>query len=136
MGDSKVLIRHPDEFPIELKLQETDSVSTLPSSLQLICHSTTPFHLGENIQIKIPSIAENLEVYGVIQSCDDTPQGYELGITFNNSDALIRIRMLEQLCYIQRYRSHVLNEEGRELSDQDAALEWIGKYAHLFPTTN
>lgn len=136
MGGSKVLIRHPDEFPIELKLQERTAGSSSPSSLQLICHSSTPFHSGEGIQIKIPSIANNLEVFGVIQRCENTPQGYELGITFNSSDALMRMRMLEQLCYIQRYRSYVRNAEGRELSDQDAALEWIGKYAHLFPSTN
>ncbi len=133
MGDSKVVIRHPDEFPIELDLKKTDSILQPLSSLQLVCHSNTAFLSGESIAIKIPSVSSQLEVNGTVESCEHIHNGYELGITFN-SDALMRIRMLEQLCYIQRYRNHVLTVEGRDISDQDAALEWIGKYAHLFPS--
>lgn len=133
MGEQKIFIRHPDEFPIELDLQESHQTISDTSQLQLVCHSEKPFHSGEAIAIKIPSIASQLEVSGTIDSCENTPNGYELGITFNGSDALNRIRMLEQLCYIQRYRNHVLKVEGRTISNQDAALEWIGKYAHLFP---
>jgi|TARA_R110002050_G_scaffold196639_3_gene331661 hypothetical protein len=133
MGEQKVFIRHPDEFPIELDLQESHPTLTDTSQLQLICHSTKPFQSGESIAIKIPSVASQLEVNGTVERCEDTNDGYELGITFNSLDALARIRMLEQLCYIQRYRNHVLKVEGRVISTQDAALEWIGKYAHLFP---
>ncbi|WP_299177912.1 PilZ domain-containing protein [uncultured Neptuniibacter sp.] len=133
MGDKKVFIRHPEEFPIELRPQDSHMNPHHSSSLQLVCHSDIPFESGDNITIKIPSIASNLEVLGTIQSCEGTHNGYELGIAFTNIDALMRIRILEQLCYIQRYRKHVHEFEGRELSDQDAALEWIGKYAHLFP---
>ncbi|WP_286239638.1 hypothetical protein [Neptuniibacter halophilus] len=136
MGDEKVYIRHPDEFPIELSLQEAALTASPSSSLQLLCHSRQPFHSGEAIGIKIPSVASNLEVKGTIQSCTESQQGYVLGIGFCNQDAQMRIRMLEQLCYIQRYRRYVLTFEGRHLTEQDAALEWIDKYAHLFPCSN
>ena len=135
MGNSTVFIRHPDEFPIEFDLTESTSTPNPLASLQLVCHSSTPFQSGEVIAIKIPSISPQLKINGTVESCENKQEGYELGIAFNN-DALMRIRMLEQLCYIQRYRNHVLAIEGRDISDQDAALEWIGKYAHLFPCSS
>lgn len=133
MGNPKIFIRHPDEFPIELDTTESNSHLSNTSSLELVCHSDKAFHSGEGITLKIPSIASQLEVNGTIQSCNNTLNGYELGIAFDDNSSLMRIRMLEQLCYIQRYRNHVLTVEGRNISDQDAALEWIDKYAHLFP---
>ncbi len=44
-----------------------------------------------------------------------------------------RVRIVEQLCYIEDYRQEVFREEGRELSAERAALEWISKYAARFP---
>ncbi len=41
--------------------------------------------------------------------------------------------MVEQVCYIEDYRRFVLMHEGRELSQEDAASEWIAKYAAQFP---
>ena len=133
MGDAKVSIRHPDEFPIELNMQDSKPNPLTPAIFQLICHSSQPYSYGDAIAIKIPSVANHLEVRGTIQSCEGQNGYYELEIGFNSEDSLMRIRMLEQLCYIQRYRRHILSTEGRDLTDQDAALEWIGKYAHLFP---
>lgn len=133
MGDEKVFIRHPDEFPIELNIQESQPTPFHSAYFQLVCRSSQPFHYGDSIAIKIPSVATHMEVKGTIESCKNSDNGYEIGIGFNNEDALMRIRMLEQLCYIQRYRAFVQSTEGRALSEQDAAIEWIGKYAHLFP---
>ena len=133
MVNSSVIIQHPDEFPIELQGLGADAHPRTSSSLQLRCHSSTPFHSGDTVLIKIPSVDSDMEVNGTVSSCQDHPNGYKLDISFANPDALMRIRMLEQLCYIQRYRRYVLSVEGRDLSTQDAALEWIGRYAHLFP---
>jgi len=41
--------------------------------------------------------------------------------------------MVEQLCYIERYRREVREKEGRELDSSSAAAEWIAKYAANFP---
>jgi len=66
MGEQKMFIRHPDEFPIELDLQESHQAISDTSQLQLVCHSEKPFHSGETIAIKIPSIASQLEVSGTM----------------------------------------------------------------------
>ena len=41
--------------------------------------------------------------------------------------------MIEQVCHIEHYRKEVMLREGRELSAQEAAREWISKYAGDFP---
>jgi hypothetical protein len=43
--------------------------------------------------------------------------------------------MVEQVCAIDRYRRQVLEQEGRTLSRDEAASEWITKYAGRFPTS-
>ena len=41
--------------------------------------------------------------------------------------------MIEQICHIEHYRAEVEGKEGRELSSQEAAKEWISSYAGDFP---
>ena len=43
-----------------------------------------------------------------------------------------RGRMQAQCCRIQDYRLEVLHNEGRRLSHDEAALEWIERYAEAF----
>jgi hypothetical protein len=49
-----------------------------------------------------------------------------------------RLRMESQCQQIMRYRLQVLRESGRLLSSDEAALEWIARYAATFgdPTAN
>jgi hypothetical protein len=55
------------------------------------------------------------------------------GIQFVETRDLFKVRMIEQICYIENYKQRVLAQEGRVLSSADAAFEWIGKYASAFP---
>ncbi len=43
------------------------------------------------------------------------------------------MRMVEQVCHIERYRADVLEREGRALTGEQAAEEWIKRYAEDFP---
>jgi hypothetical protein len=59
--------------------------------------------------------------------------GYELGVTFLDAEDAFRARMVEQLCHIEDYRRSVMRTQGRELSLDEAATEWIEKFAEDFP---
>jgi len=59
--------------------------------------------------------------------------GFVIGMSFRNKSEAFRMRMLEQLCYIEHYRQSMLEDEGRELNSQQAASEWIDRYAAAFP---
>ncbi len=41
-------------------------------------------------------------------------------------------RMVEQIWQIVKYRN-MLEQQGRDISIEEAALEWIDRYAALFP---
>ena len=41
--------------------------------------------------------------------------------------------MVEQICHIEQYKQDVFEKDGRRLSGEQAALEWIEKYATDFP---
>lgn len=134
MSNQKHCIHHPGEFPIELNPRNTlpSEAEHLPE-LKLVCQSKTPFSSGSFISIQLPEVCDDIEVPGIVDWCNNTDNGYELGIKFSDQDSMMRIRMLEQVCFIKRYRASVLSLEGRDISDQDAALEWIAKYSRLFP---
>ena len=57
----------------------------------------------------------------------------QLGIQFVAHEDAYAARMVEQLCYIERYRREVSAKEGREIDSATAAMEWIAKYAANFP---
>jgi len=54
-------------------------------------------------------------------------------MSFNREAEAFRQRMQEQLCHIEAYRQQVWVSEGRQLSRQQAAAEWIERYAAKFP---
>ena len=70
---------------------------------------------------------------GNVVWCDRSGNGYEIGIEFEKSRDVFRLRMIEQICHIEHYRKEILLQEGRELTTQEAASEWITKYASDFP---
>jgi hypothetical protein len=41
--------------------------------------------------------------------------------------------MVEQVCHIEEYKQAMLRIEQRKLTSQQAAREWIDKYAAQFP---
>ena len=45
-----------------------------------------------------------------------------------------RARMVEQICHIEQYRRDVWQREGRRLTAEEAAREWIERYAAAFPS--
>jgi len=41
--------------------------------------------------------------------------------------------MVEQVCSIESYQKKIYETEGRRLTTEQAAMEWIAKYAAQFP---
>ncbi len=41
--------------------------------------------------------------------------------------------MLEQICYMEEYKKEILDKDGRVLTSEEAAIEWITKFAAEFP---
>ena len=130
-------IRHPAEIPIEISASEstgsqvenTHNISA--GGLSFTSEKPHPLHQIVTLSIHItqPWFEEKAEVVW----CKKLDVGYEIGIEFLNNDAVYRARMVEQVCHIEQYRKDIKKLNGKELSTQEAALEWISKYAADFP---
>lgn len=95
--------------------------------------SQTPLEVLQRVRICIPLLQQENHLVGNVVWCEKSRKGYEIGIEFEKSRDVFRLRMIEQICHIEHYRKEVEKLEGRALSSQEAAGEWISKYAGDFP---
>jgi hypothetical protein len=133
----RVYVRHPSEFPVELRAPD----STLPprrerlrdlSTGGLCCRSSAAFAEGERVRIRIPVGAASFEAEGRVAWCRPHEDAFQIGIEFIAETEAFRARMVEQICHIERYHRQQ-RAEGREVSEEQAAIEWIDRYAAHFP---
>jgi hypothetical protein len=132
----RVYVRHPSEFPVELKAGEHDQgrrerLRDL-SEGGLCCRSSVPFEPGERVWIRIPIGGPGFEAEGRVAWCRAHEDGYRVGIEFIGTDDAFKARMVEQVCHIERHHRQQV-EQGRALSVEESATEWISKHAARFP---
>ena len=130
-------IRHPADIPIECQItrQHSGRRGRLKNIGQggLCFEAARAFQCGCVIRIIIPVREPPFETTGTIVWCRLVNSHYDVGVQFADANTEFSVRMIEQICYIQRYRKEVL-EQGRQLSEAEEALEWVTKYAKDFPT--
>ncbi len=95
--------------------------------------STQGIPNGQAVQISFPLLNKDLSVTGQVVWNKKNDSGFEIGLEFNDPDELYRLRMIEQICYIEHYRAEIQHHENRYLSSEEAAQEWIRLYADNFP---
>jgi PilZ domain len=131
----RVYVRHPSEFPIELR---REGESTARERLRdvstggLCCRSSSELVPGEVVRIHIPVGTPGFDVEGRVAWCRQDEQGYRVGIEFTSEVEAFRARMVEQVCHIERYHRQLL-ESGRAATEEEAGAEWIAKFAQHFP---
>lgn len=130
-------IRHPSDIPIEFSVahasqgdkEELINISYGGLSFQ----SHVSLALGTIMDIKIPFVKPPLEVRVQVKWCREHGEGFDIGVSFIDLEDAYRTRMVEQICHIEHYKREVLEKEGRELSGEQAAMEWISRFAESFP---
>ena len=130
-------IRHPSNIPIDFQLEdlvvEGNEYLKNVSIGGLAFNSRAEIDIGSVIRIKIPLIQPVFQALGRVTWCRPDDQFYEVGIEFLDENDKFRARMVEQICHIEDYKQEVLKNEGRKLTGEEAASEWIKKYALQFP---
>ncbi len=130
-------IRHPSDIPIEFDVgealveQHERLINVSLGGLSFQSKTSLPF--GTSVTVRVPFVSQGFEARGKVAWCKPSGLGYDIGIELNNREEFFRTRMVEQVCHIEHYKREVFKTEGRRLSGEEAALEWIAKYAHLFP---
>ncbi len=131
-------IRHPFAVPIKYKMDDTgriheDDMRNI-SEGGLSFQAQTPIEKGAEIIINIAVKSPAFEAHGIVMWCKEELDHFEVGVQFDSPTAEFGMRMVEQVCYIEQYRRDVKEFEGRELSPEAAAREWIEKYAKELPS--
>jgi PilZ domain len=130
-------IRHPADIPIEVSTGDQSADATRHThnvSLGgLAFQSDRELEPGIVVEVRVPFVRPMFETKARVVWCRAHEGGFELGVAFLHPDDAFRARMVEQVCYIENYKKAVYQTEGRLLTGEEAAMEWIGKYASQFP---
>ena len=130
-------IRHPAQLPISFELQGTgqqhhDRLRNV-SEGGLCFASSAALDPGTCIRLMIPLLGQVFEVDATVAWCQPDAPNHLVGVRFSSPQDLFCARMVEQLCYIEDYRQQIEREEGRRLSGDQAAAEWIERFSGQFP---
>jgi Tfp pilus assembly protein PilZ len=137
MSTMRSFIRHPSDIPIDFQLEEL--VAEGNDYLRNVSHGGLAFIAkaalspGTTVRIKIPLIQPVFQAIGKVAWCHPYHHEFEIGIQFLDESDNFRARMVEQICHIEQYKQEALEKEGRHLTGEQAAVEWIEKYATEFP---
>lgn len=135
-------IRHVTGIPIEVSLdyqqnyQAADDTITNVSLGGLCFVADDRLEIDEAIQVRFPVLDEETQIDGKVVWCKKTAKGYEVGLEFTDAAEVERLKMIEQIRQIESFRSEMERQDGRKLSSEQAAREWIGKYAGEFSALN
>lgn len=131
-------IRHPSDIPISWNLG--DVVAPGSEYLRNISEGGLAFvsqheiPSGAVIEIHIPVQHPEVSIRGTVVWCRPSTDGqYEVGVRFVDASTRFRMRMVEQVCHIEHFKKELLEKEGRQLSGEEAAMEWIRRFAKDFP---
>jgi hypothetical protein len=95
--------------------------------------SSRKLKIRDRVRVCIPALKDDNCLTGLVVWCEKSAEGYEIGLEFDSSEELFRLRMIEQLCHIEHYRKEIELQHGRKLTIEEAAKEWISEYAGNFP---
>ncbi len=133
----RTFIRHPAEAPISYSLKKDEPVNI--QKLKDLGHGGLSFYTNENIpvgtimQITIPNLKYHFCEEGVVVWSRPYKGHYQVGVKFSNDKSAYRMRMIEQICYIDAYRRKIKSTQNKDMSWKEASDEWIKKYARAFP---
>jgi len=129
-------IRHPSSMPIDYRVAKGDLGPQRLRNVSAggICFSAQQaMDIGAAVTISIRIGDQDFEADGEVMWCQGVNGHHEVGVRFRDAATVFTVRMVEQLCYIEQYRQQVLHAEGRHLSSEEAAGEWVSRYAADFP---
>ena len=128
-----VYIHHPAGMPIYYRGCRGGTQRMHPGAQGLCCRCDDRLKPGSIVELTIPILNDAQRFIVQVESCSDTKYGREACVRFVDESDGFRARMTEQACHIEAYRRRVQEEQGRTLSAEGAAEEWIPRYAANFP---
>lgn len=131
----RAYVRHTARVPLQVeRTNETsreESRNVGHGGLAFVAHACPS--VGEILRIRIEAVSPPFEGEARVAWCRREDDEWLVGIQFLDAAVAFRSRMVQQVCSIEKYRREVEECEGRTLTPQAAAAEWIARYAGRFP---
>lgn len=105
--------------------------STLSTSFSCIWPSS--FKPGQPLRLRIPAIDHEIATDTLVIQCTSTDTGFLLTLIILDQEQAFKFRMLLQLSHIHHYHQQ-LHHQGRRTTLNEAAQEWIARFADSFPS--
>ncbi len=129
-------IRHPSDIPIHYSLGADIATQQKLKDVGVggLCFSSDqPIQIGSEIEIEIRVNESLFKAKGIVAWSRPEGDFYSVGVEFLDKSTRYSVRMVEQICHIEHYRSEVCANNGRVIDSEQAAKEWVEKYAAQFP---
>jgi Tfp pilus assembly protein PilZ len=130
--------RHPTDIPIDVRpaaKRPNTAESCLMTTISqggLSCQIANCIDVGSIVDINILSVSPSYHGTGEVIWCRPVSGCFEVGVRFTSTEEAFKARMVQQVCQIEHYKNIVFEREGRALNGDQAATEWIEKYAAQF----
>lgn len=130
--------RHPIHCPIQVResrenqVERLESVDISQGGLCFFCaHSLQP---KTSIEVDIPIREKCFHIRArVVYSREDVRTSlFKTGVAFEDTDSLFNAKLAEEILAIEKFRGNLALLEGREVSEEEAARQWISKHAKKF----
>ena len=135
--DRRRSFRHAAYLPIKVSIGKDNPEPSLLRNISehgLSFSMHRPLAMGTIVDVTVPSVSREFTFKAKVVWCRPAVKGInEIGVAYLEVDNDFNTRMVELVCRIDRYRTRAL-EKGRQLTFEEAASEWIGKFSKFLPT--
>jgi hypothetical protein len=135
--------RHPADVPIHISIDPNGQGVSLSLNIDgdivdvsqggIACEVATAIDVGSQVYVDISSVLPKYHGIGNVVWCKPKNNLFEVGVCFVDQEEAFRSRMVQQVCQIEMYKKMIYEREGRLLDGDEAAQEWVEKYAADFP---
>ena len=88
---------------------------------------------ASRVRIRFPGLRPAFETLATVVWCHEGSAPHDVGVCFDDPRSEFSVRMIEQVCHIEQYKRDLREKEGRILTGEEAAREWIDRFAEGFP---
>ncbi|BCD97507.1 hypothetical protein [Marinagarivorans cellulosilyticus] len=131
-------IKHPSDIPLDFSIEPSPSYATAQMlnvhDGGMVFETRRSLPIGAKIHLTVNLRGTALNLHGVITHCISVGESRcDVGVQFEEDNEHYAMRMIEQACHIEHYRQLLSETSGRELTEDEAAAEWIARFAAYFP---
>jgi Tfp pilus assembly protein PilZ len=133
-------VRHITGIPIQITLdyasrnyqKSSDDTITNVSHGGMSFIADDRFDIGQKIRVRFPILNKQTALSCKVIWCQKSNRGYEIGLEFEDSEEIQRMKMIDQISDIENYKRRIALQEGRKITSEQAAREWVKQYAGDF----